>query len=171
MARVRQVVYLTGFMGAGKTAVGRELAALLRRPFIDLDLSIERAAGSSVASLFARRGEAAFRALESRALARAAKRAGAVVALGGGALLSSKNKALVAKTGVLVNLACSRAELVRRLRPERASRPLLAGGALSARVAALLRSRRAAYASADWTVSTTRNSPKTAAQIIARRLP
>ncbi len=171
MARMKQIVYLTGFMGAGKSAVGRELATLLRRPFIDLDLSIERAAGSSVASLFARRGEAAFRALESRALARAAKRGRAVVALGGGTLLSAKNKALVARTGFLVNLACSRAELVRRLGPVRATRPLLAGGALSARVGALLRARRAAYEAADWTVSTTRNSPQVAATLIAGRLP
>ena len=76
MAEMRPTIYLTGFMGTGKSVVGRELARLLRRPFVDLDLSIERAAGSSVASLFARRGEAAFRKLERGALLRAAKRPG-----------------------------------------------------------------------------------------------
>ena len=164
-------MYLTGFMGAGKSAVGKELARLLRRPFVDLDVLIEREAGSAVASIFARRGEAAFRKLESAALARAAKRRGVVVALGGGTLLDARNRALVARTGLLVKLSCSRAELVRRLRPARASRPLLAGGALSARVSELLRARRAAYAGAAWSVSTTANSPKAAAMIIARRLP
>jgi len=167
---MRTTIYLTGFMGTGKSVVGKELARLLRRPFVDLDLSIESAAGSSVASLFARRGEAAFRKLERQALLRAAKRQGVVVALGGGTLLDPRHRAVVAK-GLLVNLSCSRAELVRRLRPERASRPLLAGGSLSARIGKLMTERRDAYGVADFTVSTTVNSPKTAAMIIARRIP
>lgn len=167
---MRPTIYLTGFMGAGKSAVGKELARLLRRPFIDLDLSIENAAGSSVASLFARRGEKAFRELERKALRRAAKRPGVVVALGGGALLDPRNRAVV-KKGLLVNLSCSRAELVRRLRPGRSARPLLAGGALETRVGKLLIERRDAYAGADFIVSTTRNSPIAAAMLIARRLP
>ena len=168
---MRTTVYLTGFMGAGKSVVGRELARLLRRPFVDLDAFIEREAGSNVASIFARRGETAFRKLESQALARAAKRKGVIVALGGGTLLDIKNRALVARTGLLVNLSCSRAELVRRLGPVRQSRPLLAGGALSARVGKLLAERRASYSGAAWSVSTTVNSPKTVAMMIARRIP
>ena len=168
---MRTTIYLTGFMGTGKSVVGKELSRLLRRPFIDLDLSIERAAGSSVASLFARRGEAAFRKLEELALARAAKRKGVVVALGGGTLLNHKNRALVGKSGLLVNLSCSRSELIRRLKPQRAARPLLAGGLLSVRIGKLLRARRAAYEGADCEVSTTTNSPKTAAMLIAQRIP
>jgi shikimate kinase len=167
---MRPTIYLTGFMGTGKSVVGKELARLLRRPFVDLDQLIERTAGSSVASLFARRGEAAFRLLERKALMRAAKRPGVVVALGGGTLLDPRHRAIV-KKGYLVSLSCSRAELVRRLGPKRASRPLLAGGSLSARVGKLLTERRAAYAGADWSVSTTANSPLAAAQIIARRIP
>jgi len=167
---MKKTIYLTGFMGAGKSVVGKELARLLRRPFIDLDLSIERAAGSSVASLFARRGEEAFRLLERKALLRAAKRPGVVVALGGGTLLDPRHRALV-KKGYLVELTCSRAELVRRLGPDRASRPLLAGGSLSARVGKLLVERKGAYADADWSVSTTANSPQAAASLIARRIP
>jgi len=167
---MRTTIYLTGFMGAGKSVVGRELARLLRRPFVDLDLSIESEAGSSVASLFARRGEAAFRKLERKALLRAAKRPGVVVALGGGTLLDPRHRALV-KKGLLVKLSCSRAELVRRLRSARAARPLLAGGPLGARVGKLLVERRDAYAGADFSVSTTVNSPKAAAMIIARRIP
>ena len=167
---MRPTIYLTGFMGAGKSVVGKELARLLRRPFIDLDLSIEREAGSSVSSLFARRGEAAFRKLERKALLRAAKRQGVVVALGGGTLLDPRNRAL-AKKGFLVCLSCSRAELVRRLGPSRESRPLLAGGALSVRVGKLLVARREAYEGADCSISTTVNSPQMAASLIAQRIP
>lgn len=163
-------LYLTGFMGAGKSAVGRELARLLRRPFVDLDQSIERSAGSSVASLFARRGEAAFRRLERRALLRAARRPGVVVALGGGTLIDPRNRA-VAKRGFLVRLTCSKTELVRRLAKSRASRPMLAGGALSVRVGRLLKERAPSYAEAHCSVSTTVNSPRTAAAMIARRIP
>ena len=166
---MRRTIYLTGFMGTGKSAVGKELARLLRRPFIDLDVSISRDAGSSVASLFARRGEAAFRKLERKALLRAAKRPGVVVALGGGTLLDPRHRAII-KKGFLVRLSCSRAELVRRLRPERDARPLLAGGSLSARITRLMSERRHAYVGADWTISTTVNSPGTAAKMIAGRL-
>ncbi len=168
---MRPTIYLTGFMGVGKSVIGRELARLLRRPFIDLDLSIESAAGSSVASLFARRGEAAFRKLERKALLRAAKRQGVIIALGGGTLLDPRHRALVKKGGLLIRLSCSRAELVRRLRPTRALRPILAGGSLNARVLRLLSERREAYAGADWSVSTTANSPMTAARMIAGRIP
>lgn len=167
---MRQTIYLTGFMGTGKSVVGKELARLLRRPFVDLDLSIERAAGSSVASLFARRGEEEFRRLERKALLRAAKRAGVIVALGGGTLLDPRNRALV-KKGLLVSLSCSRAELVRRLGPARASRPLLAGGSLGARVVQLLKERKDAYAGADISISTTTNSPEAAASLIAQGIP
>ncbi len=167
---MRQTIYLTGFMGTGKSAVGKELSRLLRRPFVDLDLSIERAAGSSVTSLFARRGEEEFRKLERKALLRAAKRQGVVVALGGGTLLDPRNRALV-KKGLLVSLSCSRSELVRRLGAARDSRPLLAGGALGARVAKLLKERKDAYEGADIEVSTTSNSPEAAASLIAQRIP
>jgi shikimate kinase len=163
-------VYLTGFMGTGKTAVGRALARRLRRPFADLDALVERAAGLSVAELFARRGESIFRKWERKALARAAARGGAVVALGGGALLDARNRKLAGETGVIVRLTCSRRELVRRLRPQRAQRPLLAGGGLDARVAKLIKARRGAYGGARLTVSTTKISNAAAAALIARRL-
>ncbi len=167
---MRLTIYITGFMGAGKSVVGEELARLLRRPFIDLDASIENAAGSSVASLFERRGEVEFRKLERKALLRAAKRSGVVVALGGGTLLDPRHRAIV-KKGFLVCLSCSKAELLRRLRPKQASRPLLAGKNLRVRVDKLLRERRAAYADVDYVVSTTTNSPLNAAKLIAGKIP
>jgi shikimate kinase len=169
MAKVGPTVYLTGFMGSGKSAVGRALARRLRRPFIDLDAAVESASGLRVAEIFARRGESAFRRLEGAALARAAGRR-AVVALGGGALLNPRNRELVGRTGVLVRLTCARRELARRLRRERAQRPLLAGGSLEVRIAKLLSERRAAYSGADFTVSTTSRTVAAAAAAAARRL-
>jgi shikimate kinase len=167
---MRPTVYLTGFMGTGKSAVGRALARRLRRPFVDLDAEIERLSGKGVAALFEERGERDFRRLERRALQRTARRRGLVVALGGGALLDKRNRALVEKTGVLVKLTCSRRELVRRLRSTRWSRPLLAGGTLDHRVRRLLRERRSAHGEAKIFVSTTTRSSAEAAMFIARRL-
>lgn len=163
-------VYLTGFMGTGKSTVGPALARKLRRPFADLDALIVKAAKMSVAEVFARRGEAAFRRLESSALTRAAKRGGAVIALGGGTLLDERNRSVVADSGTLVRLTCSRRELVRRLRPQRASRPKLAGGPLDARLRDFVAARRGAYGKPDIVVSTTHLSPVAAAAAIARRL-
>lgn len=163
-------MYLTGFMGTGKSVVGRELARRLRRPFVDLDAEIERASGRSVAELFEKRGEKAFRSLERKALANAAKKGGRVVALGGGALMDKRSLALVEKNGILVKLTCSRRELVRRLRPSRLSRPLLSGGSLDNRVRSLLRARKGAHGDARILISTTKRSSASAAALIVRRL-
>ncbi len=163
-------MYLTGFMGVGKSAVGRILARRLRRPFVDLDAAIERAAGANIADMFARRGEKIFRRFESAALVRASRRRGAVVALGGGALLSARNRARAKSTGVLVRLTCSRRELARRLRSQRASRPLLAGGSLMKRISMMLEARRHAYVGADFAVSTTGLTTAQVASRIAGRL-
>jgi shikimate kinase len=157
-------------MGTGKSSVGRALARRLRAPFTDLDAAVERAAGMSVAQLFARKGEAAFRRRELAALKKSARRGGGVVALGGGALLDPRARALAARTGTLVRLTCERRVLARRLKPTRATRPMLKGGNLQSRLAALLRSRKRAYAGAAFSVSTTRRSPAAAAALIARRL-
>ncbi|MFI5349465.1 MAG: shikimate kinase [Elusimicrobiota bacterium] len=167
---MKETVYLTGFMGTGKSVVGRELARRLKRTFVDLDAVIERSSGKSVAELFEKRGERAFRRLESAALKKTAKKRGLVVALGGGALLDRRNLALVGKTGVLVRLTCSRRELVRRLRASRLSRPLLAGGLLDDRVRSLLLARKGAHGDATVLVSTTRRSAAAAAAAIARRM-
>ncbi|MFI5345123.1 MAG: shikimate kinase [Elusimicrobiota bacterium] len=163
-------VYLTGFMGTGKSVVGKSLAKRLGRPFIDLDHMIEKKSGFTVAELFSRRGEISFRRLERSALSAVAKRRNVVVSLGGGALLDGRNRELVNKTGVMIRLTCSRRELVRRLRPTRAQRPLLAGGSLDTKVARLISARRHAYGGAKLTVSTTNLTNAQAAAVIARRL-
>lgn len=95
-------VYLTGFMGAGKTTVGALLAERLGWSFVDLDAEIEAAAGCTVRELFATRGEPAFRLLEHQALAATLERDDVVVATGGGTLTFAANRDLVGRRGLVV---------------------------------------------------------------------
>ncbi|MBI4422360.1 MAG: ATP-binding protein [Elusimicrobia bacterium] len=170
---LRGNVYLIGPMGSGKSAVGRELSRLLRRPFVDTDAWIERRSGASVARLFERRGEAAFRRLERQAVRAAARRRGLVVALGGGAPAQPGVRSLLAASGLTVRLTCSQRALWRRLSPQRERRPLLRGrGAAEsrARLAALLRRRAPLFPRGELRLSTTRLSAREAARRIARWL-
>jgi shikimate kinase len=96
-ANIRRLV-LTGFMGAGKTTVGRQLADRLGWEFVDLDAAIEASAGLTVPEIFATHGEAHFRKLESQALAAALGRKKVVLALGGGAPESLTNRLLLEQT-------------------------------------------------------------------------
>lgn len=162
-------VYLTGFMGTGKTVVGQALARRLRRPFVDLDRQIESEVGLTVAAIF-EGGEAVFRRKETQVLRRVSKRSGCVVALGGGALLSAENRQRVAGSGLLVRLHCAEAELWRRLKPDLVVRPLLDGPTPRQTLSRLLKARRGAYKNAAFSLSTTRRSPEKAARLIAQRL-
>lgn len=164
------ILYLTGFMGTGKSAVGKRLARKLKYPFVDLDHEVEKTAGMKVSNIFEKRGEEHFRRLENAALRRASRRLNAVVALGGGALLDPKNRSVVMRTGTLVLLTCSRRALAKRLRPKRAHRPLLAGGSLDARIANLLRARRHAYSGAHLSIATSKLSVAATANLIARKI-
>ena len=95
------IIALTGFMAAGKSTVGRALAGLLSWSFIDLDCEIERAEGETIREIFARRGEVAFRELESQTLRTMLKGAkgAAVIALGGGTFIQPKNAELLRASG------------------------------------------------------------------------
>lgn len=164
-------LYLTGFMGSGKSAVGRILAKRLKRPFVDLDALIVRRAGLSILDIFEKRGERAFRALEKKLLVQVSRREKTVIALGGGALLDAGSRRRVKATGAVILLSCSKQELLKRLKRQTVERPLLAGFPLTQRVAALLKSRRPHYLrTADVRITTTALSPRTAAVRAARIL-
>ena len=96
------IVYLVGFMGAGKTSVGRRVAEILGWSFVDLDQRIEETSGESIRELFRREGEAYFRVLEGNELRRVSGQERTVVALGGGAFCSTENQLLIQTTGVSV---------------------------------------------------------------------
>lgn len=159
---------LCGFMGTGKTAVGRELARLLGRPFVDLDEVIEAAAGCTVAEIFGREGEEGFRRRERAAVADLAATAGLVVATGGGVLMDPENRRALAAGGRLVLLTATPAALAARLQGD-AARPLLQGAAdPSARIAELLAARAEAYVGLDPVVDTTDLTPLQAAVAVSR---
>jgi shikimate kinase len=151
---------LVGMMGAGKSAVGRLLATRLGRPFLDSDDAIAAAAGAgSVRELFAREGEAAFRARERRFIAELSAYAGHVLALGGGMFAGAENVSAIRAVAFAVWLRARPETLLARLSAsDRALRPLLDGDAdparLVARLAALLAERAPWYAQAHATIDT-----------------
>ena len=132
------MITLTGFMGSGKTTVGKVLADFLGCPFLDLDELIVQKAGKSIPEIFAQDGEPAFRELEARLLRQTVTKyaAGtAVLALGGGAILAPASAALLREKTVCIYLRATLDTLVARLAGETAGRPL-ADDALAERLAA-----------------------------------
>ncbi|MGH7072498.1 MAG: 3-dehydroquinate synthase [Acetobacteraceae bacterium] len=144
-------VVLTGLMGAGKSSIGRRLAARLGLPFLDADAEIEAAAGSSIPELFERYGERAFRDGERRVLRRVLAGDPTVLATGGGAFLDPETRRLVRESGVSIWLRCPLEILVKRV-SGRTNRPLLADGNPAQILEHLMRIRGPIYAEADITV-------------------
>jgi shikimate kinase len=117
---------LVGFMASGKSSVGSLVAARTGAPFRDLDGMIEARCGETIAAIFARAGEAAFRAIEARVLPEALE-PGAVAALGGGTPLQDRNWSLIRERAVTVWLDVPLPVLLARAGPSGRARPLLAG--------------------------------------------
>jgi shikimate kinase len=160
-------VYLIGFMGAGKTTVGRLLAERLGVPFLDLDEEIVAEQGEEVAVIFAARGESGFREAERAALVRLGS-SDAVVACGGGVVTDPGSRALLARASTVIYLRVSSGEALARVGSETSGRPLLRDGDPAA-AASLLASRESLYAAAaDLIVDTTARSPEAVvAEILA----
>lgn len=137
-------IVLTGFMGTGKSAVGRRLAEVLHAEFVDIDTLIAKRAGRSVQAIFAEQGEEAFRKLESEVIAEAANNDKTVIATGGGALLNLKNREILQSRGTLVCLTARVGTLLDRLKDDM-TRPLLAGENLPQKVERLMKERQAVY--------------------------
>lgn len=164
-------IYLVGFMGCGKSTVGRALAEELGWGFADLDDDIERRAGVSIAEIFDTRGEPAFREIEAAALR---ERVGTVqsgrpqvVSLGGGAFLKEENYQLVSANGVTIWLDCPYSMIQRRVAAE-THRPLARD---PEQLRTLFEARRQGYARADYRVEVPDDDPRsTVAQILALSL-
>jgi len=163
-------VAIVGFMGAGKTSVGRSLASVLQMRFIELDDEIAAKAGKSVQKIFLDEGEPAFRALEREAVAQAARATGAVISCGGGAVIDARNVDALRKTAVIILLAASDEETLRRV-GDASSRPLLQHNDKLARIRELKSARRDAYeAAADIVIDTTGLSVREVARVAASAL-
>lgn len=169
--RGEKPIWLVGMMGSGKSTVGPALARRLGRPFVDTDLEIEAQAGLRIADIFARQGEAAFRALERAEIDRC-EGTPVVAALGGGAIAQPGAAARLAARGTVVFLRAQPEVLLDRL-GDASDRPLLAARTREARLArltALLAEREPAYATARISVETGDASAEEVAQEIATRL-
>lgn len=148
-------IVLTGFMGTGKTAVGRAVAHIFGREFIDMDELIAARAGKPIARVFADDGKGEFRRMERVLCRELSKQQDLVVATGGGALVDPENRALMMKTGTVVCLTAGVDEIVRRLNEtDLSARPLL-GEDPRAAVERLMETRREAYRSFPWRIDTT----------------
>jgi shikimate kinase len=158
-------IYLTGFMGSGKSTIGRRLAERLGIPFVDLDHEIERQAGMSVREIFERHGEAEFRRLEQEALRATGERPDVVVATGGGTVTFDANARWIRENGLSVWLNPAFATIVGRIGGlGKKDRPLFRD---EAQALALYRERLPAYRQADLTVDV---RPAEHAQEVAARV-
>ena len=150
---IRPTIALIGLMGAGKTTVGRRLAARLGVPFVDADTEIEAAAGCSIGEIFELHGEAAFRDGERRVIARLLNDPPHVLATGGGAFLDPRTRANILDKTVSVWLRADLDVLVARCR-RRSRRPLLDRGNPREILADLMAKRYPVYAEAAIIVDT-----------------
>ncbi len=159
-------IFLVGFMGTGKTTVGRRLAERLGWPFVDLDAEIEARAGKPISAIFRDDGEPHFRRLEREAVQRIAARRGVVAAAGGGAVLDHRNTADLLRAGLLVCLTARPDVVLARVREE-SHRPLLEQGDKERRIAELLEQRMPLYRALPCRVDTSDLSPE---EVVARVL-
>jgi shikimate kinase len=147
----RRSIVLVGMMGAGKSSVGRRLAARLGLTFVDADTEIEAAAGMSIAEIFAAHGEAYFRSGEARVIARLLEGGPQVMATGGGAIMNPDTRALVRVKGVSVWLDAEYEVLLRRVK-RRTDRPMLKTADPAETLRRLLNERKPVYSQADVTL-------------------
>ena len=152
-------IYLVGFMGSGKSTIGRLLAEQLGWHFVDLDAEIEAAEQMSIAKIFETRGEAEFRRLETEAMRQHVRTIEcgrpAVLALGGGAFVQPENYAMVENNGITIWLDCP-FEIVQRRVEGLTNRPLARDPESFAR---LYESRRESYARADYSIAVESDDP------------
>jgi shikimate kinase len=147
----RRSIVLVGMMGAGKSSIGRRLAARLGIPFSDADAEIEEAAGMSIADIFEAHGELSFRSGEARVIARLLEHGPQVLATGGGAFVDPQTRARIHEKGISVWLKAEIDVLSRRLR-RRSDRPLLKTADPTATLASLLAARNPIYGEANLVV-------------------
>ena len=148
----KRLIVLVGMMGAGKSTIGRRLAARLNLPFVDADTEIEAAAGMTIPEIFELHGEPHFRDGEARVIARLLDAGPAVLATGGGSFMREETRRRIAEKAVSIWLKADPDIIMRRVR-RRADRPLLQTADPAATVSRLLSEREPVYQRADLTIA------------------
>ncbi len=177
LALRKERIYLTGFMGSGKSTIGPILANTIGYEFADLDKLIEQAAGISVGSIFREKGEAYFRSLERSCIAQVSLLPRTVISLGGGTMVDADNSRVIIATGIVVYLKITPDQIFRRLH-FRTDRPLLTNAEgerlgeeqLRERIMTLYTAREPLYAQADITVLTDEKKVGITVDQIVRKL-
>ena len=148
----KRLIVLVGMMGAGKSTIGRRLAARLNLPFVDADTEIEAAAGMTIPEIFELHGEPHFRDGEARVIARLLDAEPAVLATGGGSFMREETRRRIAEKAVSIWLKADPDIIMRRVR-RRADRPVLQTADPAATVSRLLSEREPVYQRADLTIA------------------
>jgi len=162
-------IVLIGMMGAGKSAIGRKLAARLDWPFVDADHEIETAAQMSIPDIFEAYGEPEFRRLEASVMARLLDDGPSVLATGGGAYMNAETRAAIAASAVSVWLSADIDLLMARV-ARKTTRPLLKASDPRAVMQDLIDERYPVYATADVTVASRDASKEEMAQTVMEAL-
>lgn len=162
-------IVLTGFMGAGKSSVGRKLVERLGMSVIDTDDLIERSAGMRIFEIFAKHGEPHFRELEKKAVAEASKLENRVIITGGGVVLKEENMKNLRRNGIIIYLHAKPEVIYSRIKHE-VHRPLLQVENPMKKIKELLEYRAPYYANNDFTVDTSELTVEQVVEEILKKL-
>ncbi len=166
MTELEKPIVLTGFMGTGKSTVGKHLSRLTGGEFIDTDQLIEEKEGIAISEIFAKYGEEYFRSKESEVIKSLKGRKGAILSLGGGAVIRKENIDSLREDGVVFCLSANIERVYKNIGGKTDTRPLLSGKTLE-EAKELLESRKEAYSNCDYSIDVTDSDPdKTADKIL-----
>ncbi len=165
-----KVIYLTGFMGTGKSSVAKWLAKDLKIPYYDIDDNVEQNAGISISDIFEKHGEQHFRQLERIEINNLNKDDYCIVALGGGAITWGDNLNYIKQTGVLISLMATPEEIYERVSSAKTVRPLLNCDNPLEKIVSLMQKRVYYYIKSDIMVDTNNKTVKEVAEVIIKLL-
>lgn len=157
-------IIITGFMGTGKSTVGKYLAVTMGKQFLDMDSLIEEREGKSIPDIFQQKGEKYFRMLEKKTLKKIAKEKNMVIATGGGTLLEEENYLLAEKEGLVILLKANSTVIFSRLKSDE-DRPLLSGNNKLNKIIDLMKKRKEKYDCFPYSIDT---SDLTVEQIVGK---